>query len=140
MPTVDLFGNITPDKTKEQEYKEYINSAEWKRKSKEAIKRAGNKCQKCGMDKGTRRLDAHHLTYDNFKHERPEDLEVVCVKCHREADKEREQEVAERNYEKLEDARFEGWARAKYGDNWMLYNDECIVYDEYREWFERNDF
>ncbi len=135
MSTVDLFGNVTPEKTKEQKYREYINSPEWKKKSKALIESVG-KCQKCGFSKYARKLEVHHLTYEHFKNEPPEDLIVVCSKCHKIKDRQREKETEKRNYEKLEDARFEGWARAVYGDDWMVYNDEYVVYQEFQEWLE----
>jgi 5-methylcytosine-specific restriction endonuclease McrA len=123
MPTIDLFGNITPDKTKEGDYKEYITSATWKRRCEPVYKRADNKCEKCGMSKWTRKLSVHHLNYDHFKNEPPEDLILLCDKCHEKADKQREHETADRNATKLEDARFDGWARKKYGDDWMMYQN-----------------
>lgn len=139
MSKIDLFGNILPDKTKEEEYKEYIASPIWKRKREDALERARYECEECGMHKGARRLEVHHLTYERFKNERPEDLKVLCEKCHPKANKEREQAVAARNFEKLEEARYEGWARKVYGDDWMLQNEEYI-YEEYRAWSEKFEF
>jgi 5-methylcytosine-specific restriction endonuclease McrA len=136
MPTVDLFGNITPDKTWEEEYKEYISSRIWKEKCKQALERVGYKCQKCGLSKWARKLEVHHLTYERFKHELPEDLIVVCNKCHKIKDRQREQETEKRNYEKLQDARFVGWARKVYGDDWML-NDQEYIYLKYEAWLEK---
>lgn len=140
MDTLDLFGYTPPKKTDEQIYKEYLASAKWKKKRKEAIKRAGNKCEKCGKFKWECRLDVHHLTYDNFRNERPEDLEVVCYSCHKIADKKREQEIAMKNYRILEEARFNGWATKVYGEDWMMYQNEEYVYAEYEAWLERNDY
>lgn len=140
MTTVDLFGNITPEKTKEQKYREYINSSKWKKKCEEKKKSVGDKCEKCGRDKYMRKLTVHHLTYEHFGNEPLEDLEVLCNICHKPADWKREEEVAERNYEKLEEARFEGWARKVYGDDWMVYREESDVYEEYCEWCDRQDY
>jgi len=140
MPIVDLFGNVTPDKTKEEEYKEYIASAKWKKKRTEALRRAGYRCEKCKIHNSVRRLDVHHLNYEHFKNERPEDLIVVCAECHFKADRERERKVAIENSSKLEHARFNGWATKVYGDDWMMYENEESVYEEFREWVERNEF
>jgi 5-methylcytosine-specific restriction endonuclease McrA len=136
----DLFGNITPMKTWEQKYQKYIRSPEWKTKCKEALGRAEHKCQKCGFSKWAGKLEVHHLTYEHFMHEPLEDLIVVCSKCHKIKDRQREVETEKRNYAKLQDARFEGWARAVYGDNWMMHNDEDVIYNEFQDWLDRNDY
>jgi phosphoserine aminotransferase len=60
-------------------YSEYIQSPAWKRKATAAKKRAGNRCQVCN---GKKRLEAHHRTYDNLGHEKPEDITVLCHDCH----------------------------------------------------------
>lgn len=61
-------------------YKQYIQSPEWKRKANEAKQRAGYRCQVCN---GTGKLDAHHRTYDRLGDERPEDITVLCRDCHK---------------------------------------------------------
>lgn len=136
MPTADLFGYTPPIKTWEQEYKEYTSSKEWKIKCDHALERVDYKCEVCGFSKHSVKLSVHHLTYERFKHELPEDLMVVCEKCHKKKDRQREKETEKRNYQKLQDARFEGWARKVYGDDWMVYYDEEIVYLEYEAWLE----
>jgi phosphoserine aminotransferase len=60
-------------------YSEYIQSSAWKRKADAAKKRAGYRCQVCN---GKKRLEAHHRTYDNLGHEKPEDITVLCHDCH----------------------------------------------------------
>lgn len=139
MPTVDLFGNVKPEETKEQKYRKYLSSAKWKKKCEEKKKSVGCKCEKCGRDEDMRKLTVHHLNYDHFGNEPLEDLKVLCNICHKAADWKREKEVAERNYQKLEDARFEGWARKVYGDDWMM-GDIPYIYEEYRDWCERQDY
>ena len=137
MDTYDLFGYKKPEKTWKEELKEYLSSREWKIKARQAKERADYKCQRCGSSKWVRKLDVHHLTYERFKHELPEDLIVVCNKCHKIKDRQREQETETRNYEKLQDARFEGWARKVYGDDWMMYNNEEYIYAEYEAWLDK---
>lgn len=61
-------------------YEDYIKSPEWKQKSDDAKARAGFKCQLCGNRK---ELTTHHNTYRNLGHEPPEDLIVLCWKCHK---------------------------------------------------------
>ena len=104
------------------------------------MKRAGDKCERCKTPKGLRRLEVHHRTYERFGNERLEDLEVVCVLCHRMVDIERREEIEQRNYERFEDARFRGWAEKVYGEDWMMLNNEDVIYEEYQAWLERKDF
>jgi hypothetical protein len=68
-----IAGNRRPN------YYAYIKSPAWKRKADAAKKRAGYRCQVCN---GENRLEAHHRTYDNLGHEKPEDITVLCHKCH----------------------------------------------------------
>lgn len=65
-------------------YKDYMLSPQWEVKRAAAVKRAGNRCQKCGA---AGRLEVHHLVYIRMGQERPEDLVVVCPTCHAELDK-----------------------------------------------------
>lgn len=137
--TRDLFGYEPPLKTWKQEYDEYIRSKEWKIKCQKALERAGNKCEKCGRDKYSVKLVVHHLTYDHFKNEPPEDLLVVCAKnCHFIEDKHREKRTEKRNYERLQEARFQGWVRKVYGEGYVC-NDEDALYQEFLDWLESID-
>ena len=60
-------------------YQEYIRSAEWKRRAKQAIEHYGGKCAICGSKD---RLEVHHKTYQRLGRERMKDLEVLCSGCH----------------------------------------------------------
>jgi len=64
-----------------RDYQAYLRTQAWQSKRKAALKRAGYKCQKCS-DKY--RLDVHHKTYERLGFERPDDLLVLCHKCHEE--------------------------------------------------------
>lgn len=60
-------------------YKEYLQSEHWKETRRQALKRAGFKCQLCnqgGM------LDVHHRTYERRGEEKNSDLIVLCRPCH----------------------------------------------------------
>jgi 5-methylcytosine-specific restriction endonuclease McrA len=46
----------------------------------EFVARAGHKCQTCGTRDA--RLDVHHNSYENYGDERPQDLTVLCERCH----------------------------------------------------------
>jgi len=71
-PTIHTFNVSKID------YREYINSPEWYKKSSEIKKRVG-KCQVCGSQYNLR---THHNTYENLGDEKPEDLIVLCDTCH----------------------------------------------------------
>jgi len=61
-----------------QKYYKYLESAEWKEKSRLTLKRDGYTCQMCGVMAS----QAHHLTYARIYNERQEDLISVCQCCH----------------------------------------------------------
>ncbi len=58
-------------------YYEYIQSNEWMYTA-ERIK-IQRRCQECSSEK---RLEVHHLTYKNLGNEQPDDLLVLCHRCH----------------------------------------------------------
>jgi hypothetical protein len=60
-------------------YAIYMHSPEWRATRKLKLQQVGFRCQGCGSDE---RLQAHHLTYERFGHERMEDLQVLCHICH----------------------------------------------------------
>lgn len=60
-------------------YKLYMASPEWHDLRKQKLQQVGYRCQGCGSDE---RLQAHHLTYERFGHERLTDLMVLCHLCH----------------------------------------------------------
>lgn len=62
-------------------YTEYINSRQWKQRAAAMVARANFRCQRCGS---TRTLNVHHLTYEHLGDEWPQDLIVLCRKCHKE--------------------------------------------------------
>jgi 5-methylcytosine-specific restriction endonuclease McrA len=61
------------------QYLGYIRSAAWRGRRTAALIRAGHRCQVCGAKK---RLEVHHVTYQNLGNERDEDLTVLCWQCH----------------------------------------------------------
>lgn len=64
-------------------YADYLDSPGWKLTRKEALVRAGFKCQSCGVsDIG---LEVHHLTYERLGEELETDLMVLCDRCHERA-------------------------------------------------------
>lgn len=80
-------------------YRVYMASPGWKAKRKAAIERAGRQCEHSvtvttpdgfvGVIRcpAKHRLTVHHLTYIRFGgDEIPEDLQVLCIQHHREAE------------------------------------------------------
>lgn len=60
--------------------RDYITSRQWRKVANEAKERAGYKCQLCG--EYSKRLDAHHNTYEHLGHEKPTDIIILCRECH----------------------------------------------------------
>ena len=137
----DLFGNPVPEKSFEDEYIEYISSPKWKLKREQALLHSGYRCERCKNSVYSCKLEVHHKTYNNFKHEKSEDLEVVCSDCHKKADKERIDRVRierlVRQSEALYSARLEGWGKKVYGEDWYL-NDG--IKEEFDQWLENKGY
>lgn len=64
---------------KKSEYQAYIDSSEWRSKSRSCIELAGFICEAC-CKPGI--LQAHHYSYINFKKETHNDLFCLCKDCH----------------------------------------------------------
>lgn len=60
-------------------YPVYLRSSHWQKTRAAAIKKAGHKCEDCGVSGD---LQVHHLTYKRLRAELPEDLRVLCGVCH----------------------------------------------------------
>lgn len=60
-------------------YREYLQSAEWKTRRALAIETAGGRCQLCNAPGP---LHVHHRTYERVGREHPGDLTVLCAPCH----------------------------------------------------------
>ncbi len=61
-------------------YAQYLRSPAWAQKRAEALERAGGHCAVCGLPKA--HLNAHHRHYKTLGQEEPEDLVVMCPRCH----------------------------------------------------------
>ena len=61
------------------EYRNYLQSGEWQGIKRLVNQRANNRCQLCN---GTGVLHVHHRTYDRIMNEHPDDLILLCEKCH----------------------------------------------------------
>lgn len=75
-------GSVGILNTSEIDYQYYINTPEWKQKATEAKEYAGWHCQLCNREGDKTTLHAHHRTYERLGNELPEDITVLCNKCH----------------------------------------------------------
>ncbi|NIN36610.1 MAG: hypothetical protein GTO60_16565 [Gammaproteobacteria bacterium] len=66
-----------------KQYQAYLQSDHWFIMRRKALKKAGFKCEQCGLGRDALPLHVHHLNYDNLGNEKPEDLQVLCAYCHR---------------------------------------------------------
>lgn len=69
-----------------EEYRQYMQSDEWKWIRGQKLRSCHYRCERCGR---RRWLNVHHRHYRTFGREGMEDLEVVCQECHKTADAER---------------------------------------------------
>lgn len=69
----------TPTHYHYEAYRKYLHTSAWKKKRKQALTRAGHRCESCASGAS---LTVHHLTYDNLYREPLEDLQVLCRPCH----------------------------------------------------------
>jgi hypothetical protein len=117
-------------------YETYMVSGEWAERRALALESAAHRCQRCGALGG---LEVHHKHYRTLGAERAEDLEVLCMPCHEVADREREARTAVENAAALYDARLNGWASKKYGDDWFASCDETEVAEDFEDWLDRRE-
>jgi 5-methylcytosine-specific restriction endonuclease McrA len=102
-------------------YKEYIDSKYWAKKRLFAIQHLGTSCNRC--QKLTSYPEVHHKDYESLYFEHLSDVEVLCPRCHDEADKDREYRTA-----------YETYCEKKYGPNWVNYNYDTFR-AEFDEWY-----
>jgi hypothetical protein len=100
-----------------------MDSPKWKKKRKVAIDRSRGYCENCGAKS---RLEVHHVTYDRFGQEDPNDLLAVCVPCHQVMDRDRQFENKWFKWIK----RVSAFMCKVYGPDW---NDEFSVEEANRE-------
>lgn len=60
-------------------YRDYINSPQWKQFATGIKSQRGDRCQICNSSNS---LDAHHRTYERLGWEDPSDITVLCRACH----------------------------------------------------------
>lgn len=70
---------VVQDEPPKGTYAAYLASPEWKMRRIQIMSKRGAKCERCGA---RRTLQIHHKTYARLGRELPEDLEILCRKCH----------------------------------------------------------
>ena len=65
------------------DYFSYLQSKKWKQKIAEAKARFKYQCVSCNRTANETILEGHHLTYERFGNELPEDIVILCRSCHR---------------------------------------------------------
>lgn len=60
--------------------RKYYTTGEWKERRAKCLEYAKHQCQILHCE--NRATIAHHLNYDNFGEEAPQDLQAVCRSCH----------------------------------------------------------
>ena len=70
----------TPDELSAMPYDDYLRTSEWRDRRRLAIAAADHRCESCGTY--TDPLHVHHLTYERRGNEHPDDLMVLCPRCH----------------------------------------------------------
>ena len=62
-------------------YDEHLRSAFWKHVGR-AVRRRQHCCEACGKIRLEEPFHLHHKTYDRLGNEHPDDLELLCPRCH----------------------------------------------------------
>ena len=81
IPLTDRQKRIRVKRKKKWTYKSYLKSVEWKKFKASLVEKRGHRCEHCGNTKA--RLDGHHVTYVRLYRELPEDVLLLCRKCHK---------------------------------------------------------
>jgi hypothetical protein len=120
------------------EYLAYLRSSGWKKRRKAIIASRGHRCERCKQFRfGKGELHLHHLSYARLGRERDGDLLLVCCYCHEAADQERAARSARAATHALWAARFNGWATARYGEDWECHYDPWELEEEFEDFLER---
>jgi 5-methylcytosine-specific restriction endonuclease McrA len=61
------------------DYTEYLQSAQWRAIADAVLKLANGRCQRCGDPA----REVHHKAYERLFSELLEDLEALCIHCHK---------------------------------------------------------
>lgn len=62
-------------------YAIHMKSCRWKSFKRRLKRDRGTACERCGKTGVT--VQVHHKTYERLGCELPDDVEILCVECHR---------------------------------------------------------
>jgi hypothetical protein len=105
------------------EYAQYIASKDWRQRRKEPIADAGHKCERCELPRWIARLvydqdlHVHHVNYKNLGDEQPEDLEVLCRRCHE------IEEFGRSDFKEIKKAK----CSVCHAKHWNVYSEICDI-------------
>ncbi len=102
--------NYWQGKSYSSEYTKYLQSHGWRLKRKVLLEKVGYRCERCGRKH--KKLEVHHLTYQNLGNEPDTDLKVVCPNCHRVEDRLRERQTHD---QQSGESRSEAYRRQRRG-------------------------
>jgi len=125
-PNTEVFSTLD----RENFYKKYLGSAQWKKRRLQVLERAGDKCERCGSDV---ELEVHHLNYERLGREDLSDLLAVCKRCHLREDELRIEQTESDRYRRS----INSFGTRKYGEEWNSWKDPEIVREEFHDWLER---
>jgi ribosomal protein S27AE len=70
-------------------YQRAISSSHWYSLKQQKEIQSNGKCERCGVSKYSLGLELHHKHYKTLGREKISDVELLCQRCHKEADQER---------------------------------------------------
>ena len=82
--TSELVGAVRAEEWR-RVYRRVLASGRWARIRRDAIARAGGRCERCGRQFGRRwraRATVHHRHYGSLGRESLDDVEALCQLCH----------------------------------------------------------
>jgi 5-methylcytosine-specific restriction endonuclease McrA len=116
-------------------YAKYIKSARWRNISEAMKKHAKYVCARCKTH--TPILEVHHKNYERLGNERMSDLEVLCMPCHNNADRQRVERREDRLEQRKYDRALETYVASKYGGDLI---DVSGVEEEFQDWLARKHY
>jgi hypothetical protein len=84
---------VEAEQQRKKQYDEHLNSNQWRQTKKTArrlnfVENGRVACSNCGLTELENKqtygegFHGHHKTYERFGHELPEDVQLLCSKCH----------------------------------------------------------
>lgn len=81
IPTIRAEDATEIQRLRSLKYEEYLQTPHWRRTRDAALRRAGFSCSNSPCRERSN-LQVHHRSYDRIGCERPDDLTVLCRRCH----------------------------------------------------------